>query len=63
MSSTCRGWTTCCGSSRRFHAAAPQGSLFVVEADERFDFGLLPAAEAWDVRTVSAGGGGDCSRR
>ncbi|MCI0358285.1 MAG: RsmD family RNA methyltransferase [Planctomycetaceae bacterium] len=34
----------------RLHAAAPAGSLFVVEADERFDFGLLPAAQAWDVR-------------
>ncbi len=31
-------------------AAAPEKSLFVVEADERFDYGLLPDAEAWDVR-------------
>lgn len=31
-------------------AAAPPGSIFVVEADERFDFGLLPTPEAWDVR-------------
>ena len=30
--------------------SAPGGSLFAVEADERFDFGLLPRAEAWDVR-------------
>jgi hypothetical protein len=29
---------------------APAGSLFAVEADERFDFGLLPAADQWDVR-------------
>jgi 16S rRNA (guanine966-N2)-methyltransferase len=35
----------------RFHAAAPAGSLFAVESDERFDFGLLPAAAEWDVRT------------
>jgi len=35
----------------RFHAAAPDGSLFAVEADERFDFGQLPAAGEWDVRT------------
>jgi 16S rRNA (guanine966-N2)-methyltransferase len=34
----------------RFHAAAPAGSLFAVEADERFDFGLLPEPEQWDVR-------------
>jgi 16S rRNA (guanine966-N2)-methyltransferase len=30
--------------------AAPAGSLFAVESDERFDFGLLPDAEAWDLR-------------
>ncbi len=30
--------------------AAPSGSLFAVEADARFDFGLLPQADAWDVR-------------
>ena len=30
--------------------AAPGGSQFVVEADERFDFGLLPEATLWDVR-------------
>ena len=29
---------------------APSQSMFCVEADERFDFGLLPDAEAWDVR-------------
>jgi 16S rRNA (guanine966-N2)-methyltransferase len=29
---------------------APNGSLFAVEADERFDFGLLPDAASWDVR-------------
>jgi 16S rRNA (guanine966-N2)-methyltransferase len=31
-------------------AAAPATSVFVVEADERFDFGQLQHAEAWDVR-------------
>jgi 16S rRNA (guanine966-N2)-methyltransferase len=30
--------------------AAPPESIFVVEADERFDFGLLPMPEQWDVR-------------
>jgi 16S rRNA (guanine966-N2)-methyltransferase len=29
---------------------APAGSTFVVEADERFDFRLLPRAQSWDVR-------------
>lgn len=29
---------------------APPGSVVVVEADERFDFGLLPTADEWDVR-------------
>jgi 16S rRNA (guanine966-N2)-methyltransferase len=31
--------------------AAPAGSAFVVEADERFDFGRLPDPQAWDVRS------------
>jgi 16S rRNA (guanine966-N2)-methyltransferase len=31
--------------------ASPAGSILVVEADERFDFGLLPNDSAWDVRT------------
>ena len=31
-------------------SAAPSGSPFVVEADERFDFGLLPEPATWDVR-------------
>ena len=31
-------------------SAAPSGSQFVVEADERFDFGLLPEPTLWDVR-------------
>jgi 16S rRNA (guanine966-N2)-methyltransferase len=31
--------------------AAPPGSALMVEADARFDFGLLPAPDAWDVRT------------
>ena len=30
---------------------SPPESVFVVEADERFDFGLLPHAADWDVRT------------
>jgi 16S rRNA (guanine966-N2)-methyltransferase len=34
----------------RLLTAAPADSQFVVEADERFDFGLLPTAAAWDVR-------------
>jgi 16S rRNA (guanine966-N2)-methyltransferase len=34
----------------RLVAAAPAGSQFVVEADERFDFGHLPRAETWVVR-------------
>ena len=31
--------------------SAPAGSIFVVEADKRFDFLLLPDAESWKVRT------------
>jgi 16S rRNA (guanine966-N2)-methyltransferase len=31
--------------------AAPTQSVFVVEADARFDIGQLPHAQAWDVRT------------
>lgn len=34
----------------RLMAASPTESVFVVESDERFDFGLLPDAEAWRVR-------------
>jgi 16S rRNA (guanine966-N2)-methyltransferase len=33
--------------------SAPAGSQFVVEADARFDFGILPSAEAWDIREYS----------
>ena len=33
--------------------AAPDGSVFVLESDERFDFGCLPDAEDWDVRRYS----------
>ena len=33
--------------------AAPPCSLFVVEADERFDFAQLPQADQWDVRIYS----------
>jgi 16S rRNA (guanine966-N2)-methyltransferase len=32
--------------------AAPAGSTFVVEADTAFDTGLLPDAEAWDIRPI-----------
>ncbi len=35
----------------RLMEAAPAGSLFAVEADARFDFGQLPRANEWDVRT------------
>jgi 16S rRNA (guanine966-N2)-methyltransferase len=31
--------------------AAPVKSIFVVEADERFDYALLPDPQAWDVRS------------
>ncbi len=31
--------------------AAPAESVFVIEADERFDFQTLPDPSAWDVRT------------
>jgi 16S rRNA (guanine966-N2)-methyltransferase len=34
----------------RLMAAAPAGSGFVVEADERFDFAELPEPTAWDIR-------------
>lgn len=30
--------------------SAPAESIFAVEADEHFDFALLPDADAWDVR-------------
>ncbi len=30
--------------------SAPAGSVFVVEADSRFDFARLPRADEWDVR-------------
>ena len=31
--------------------SSPPGSLFAVEADERFDFGQLPLAGQWELRT------------
>ena len=31
--------------------SAPAGSVFVVEADARFDFQTLPDPQAWDVRS------------
>ena len=34
----------------RVLAAAPPHSILVVEADERFDFSLLPEPDSWDVR-------------
>jgi 16S rRNA (guanine966-N2)-methyltransferase len=34
----------------RLMAAAPRESGFVVESDERFDFGELPDPTAWDIR-------------
>lgn len=41
------------GLLRGLLAAAPAQSLMVVEADQRFDFGLLPSPEAWDVRVYA----------
>jgi 16S rRNA (guanine966-N2)-methyltransferase len=35
----------------RFQTTAPPASALVVEADEHFDFQLLPQPQAWDVRT------------
>ncbi len=34
----------------RLMSDAPPGSTFAVEADDRFDFALLPQPGAWDVR-------------
>ena len=34
----------------RLVAGAPGGSILVVEADQRFDFGRLPSPQDWDVR-------------
>ena len=31
--------------------SSPAGSLFAVEADERFDFGTLPRPGEWELRT------------
>lgn len=38
------------GLLRRVFDQAPSDSILVVEADERFDFALLPEPESWDVR-------------
>jgi 16S rRNA (guanine966-N2)-methyltransferase len=38
------------GLLRQLHERAPGDSLFVVEADERFDFSLLEEFGEWDVR-------------
>jgi 16S rRNA (guanine(966)-N(2))-methyltransferase RsmD len=35
---------------RRWANLGAEGSLVVVEADERFDAGLLPRADEWDIR-------------
>ncbi|MBN2579427.1 MAG: RsmD family RNA methyltransferase [Pirellulales bacterium] len=40
----------------RLVRAAPEGSLFVVEADARFDFTTLPEPAAWDVRSYPPAG-------
>jgi hypothetical protein len=39
------------GLLRGLHDASPLGSLFVVEADSRFDFQLLAEMGTWDVRS------------
>ena len=59
-------WTIFCSPPYDFYAArqadmlamlgrlvesGPPGSLFAVEADERFDFRQLPQAGQWDLRT------------
>jgi 16S rRNA (guanine966-N2)-methyltransferase len=38
------------GLVKRLFGAAPFGSKFIVEADDRFDFSRLPSAAEWDVR-------------
>jgi len=43
--------------------AAPVESLFAVETDERFDFGRLPHADRWDVRTYAPAVLGSIRRR
>lgn len=35
----------------RLVESSPPGSLFAVEADERFDFATLPLAGQWELRT------------
>ena len=35
----------------QFFENSPQGSLFSVEADDRFDFHELPKPDRWDIRT------------
>jgi len=39
-----------CGLLAGLLGAAPAESLFAVESDRRFDFGLLPEPDKWDVR-------------
>jgi hypothetical protein len=36
---------------KRLWEAAPHGSAFMVEADDRFDFAQLPEPEQWQVRS------------
>ena len=38
------------GLIARWVAVAPTTSLLVVEADERFDFSILPQADEWNIR-------------
>jgi 16S rRNA (guanine966-N2)-methyltransferase len=42
--------TAMVGLLDELHRRAPEGSLFVVEADARFDFGSLNHLGVWDVR-------------
>lgn len=65
---TPRPWLACCSPPYDFYVerredmlwltaaileAAPAGSVVLVEADERFDMGLLPSTVTWDVRPYS----------
>jgi 16S rRNA (guanine966-N2)-methyltransferase len=38
------------GMINNLSAHAPNGSILVLEADQRLDFSLLPRGESWDVR-------------
>jgi 16S rRNA (guanine966-N2)-methyltransferase len=41
---------TMLGMLHRLIDSAPPESIFAVEADDRFEFGLLPSPDAWDIR-------------